>query len=252
LWYNYKKREEERAPNMQMNFVGFAPVFSKEKNNGLIISSNIKAIDTTENNLAYRSISTDLKRFNPLPYSKDEVTSIVHLFEKHKKEAKAYIYSEANETNFKNNTSNYSIIHVSSHGFANDKEPDLSGIVFSQPTDTSEKEDGILYTGETYNLNLKADLVVLSSCESGLGKLIKGEGLQALSRGFLYAGAPNVIFSLWRTLDKPTKDLMVQFYSNVLDGKTYAESLRQAKLNLIKNPGTAFPHFWGGFVLIGR
>ncbi len=250
LWYNSKKRENELASKRKLNFIGFAPVFSKA--NGVILSSNIGAIDTTGDNLAYRSISRDLKSFNPLPYSKDEVTSIVRLFEKRRKDAKAYLYSEASEANFKNNISSYSFIHISSHGFSNDKEPDLSGIVFSQPSDTTGKEDGILYAGETYNLNLNADLIVLSSCESGLGKLVKGEGLQAMSRGFLYSGTPNVIFSLWKALDKPTKDLMVQFYSNVLDGKTYAESLRLAKLKLINNHETAFPHFWGLFVLIGR
>jgi CHAT domain-containing protein len=252
LWFNSNKKEIKPAAKLKLNFIGFAPIFSKEKNNGLILSSNTHAFDTIGNNTAYRSISSDLKKFNTLPYSKDEVTSIVHLFEKRNKEAKAYLYSEASEKNFKNYSGNYGIIHISSHGFSNDKEPDLSGIVFSQPKDTSDKEDGILYTGETYNLNLHADLIVLSSCESGLGKLIKGEGLQALSRGFLYAGTPNIMFSLWKALDKPTKDLMVQFYSYVLDGNSYSESLRLAKLNLIKDPKTAFPHFWGAFVLVGR
>lgn len=252
LWYNSEKEKSKLAANQKMNFIGFAPVFSEENDNGIIISSNLSAIDTTESDLAYRSISSDLKRFNPLPYSKDEVTSIVKLFEKQKREAKAYIFSEANEANFKSYAPGYDIVHISSHGFSNDKEPALSGIVFSQPTDTLFKEDGILYTGETYNLNLNADLIVLSSCESGFGKLVKGEGLQALSRGFLYAGSPNVIFSLWKALDKPTKDLMVQFYSNVLEGKTYPEALRQAKLKLINDPKTAFPHFWGGFVMLGR
>lgn len=252
LWYNSKKKETGLASNREINFIGFAPVFSKEQNNGLIVSANISAIDTTEHNLAYRSVSSDLKRFNPLPYSRDEVTSIVKLFEKQKKEAKAYIYSEANEANFKSNAPGYDIIHISSHGFSNDKEPELSGIVFSQPADTLAQEDGILYTGETYNLDLNADLIVLSSCESGLGRLVKGEGLQALSRGFLYAGTPNVVFSLWKALDKPTKDLMIQFYANILKGKVYSESLREAKIRLINDPKTAFPHFWGGFVLVGN
>lgn len=252
LWYNSRKMENESIAKQKVNFIGFAPVFSKEKNNGTILSSNINTIDTTRNSLVYRSISADLKTLNPLPYSNDEVTSIVHLFEKRRKEAKAYLYSAASESNFKNNIEGYSFIHISSHGFSNDKEPALSGIVFSQPKDTSDKEDGILYTGETYNLRLNADLIVLSSCESGIGKLIKGEGLQALSRGFLYAGASNVIFSLWKALDKPTKDLMVQFYSHVLDGTSYPESLRLAKLNLINDPKTAFPHFWSGFVLVGK
>ncbi|NJK87810.1 MAG: CHAT domain-containing protein [Bacteroidales bacterium] len=84
---------------------------------------------------------------------------------------------------------------------------------------------------------------MLSSCESGMGKLIQGEGLQALSRGFLYAGTPNIIFSLWKALDKPTKELMVRFYTHVLEGKTYGEALQQAKIDLIKNEATAFPHF---------
>jgi len=252
LWYNSYKNENKTTAKIKLNFIGFAPVFSNEKNNGLILSSNISVLDTSGNSTAYRSISSDMKKFNPLPYSKDEVISIVKLFEKRRKEAKAYLYSEASEGNFKYNSGNFSIIHVSSHGFSNDREPDLSGIVFSQPTDISDKEDGILYTGETYNLNLKADLIVLSSCDGGIGKLIKGEGLQALSRGFLYAGAPNVIFSLWKALDKGTKDLMVQFYLNVLDGKSYSESLRTAKLKIINDPKTAFPHFWGGFVLVGR
>jgi CHAT domain-containing protein len=252
LWSNSNKNGNEIAAKQKVNFIGFAPVFSKEKNNGIILSSNISAIDTTGNDLAYRSISTDLKSFNPLPNSKEEVVSIVHLFEKRRKEAKVYLYSEASESNFKNNIKGYSIVHIASHGFSNDKEPELSGIVFSQPGDTSEKEDGILYAGETYSLNLSADLIVLSSCESGLGKLVKGEGLQALSRGFLYAGASNVMFSLWKVLDKPTEGLMLNFYSNVLDGKPYAESLRQAKLKLINDPKTAFPHFWGGFLLVGK
>ena len=234
-----------------MSFVGFAPVFSKGKNNGVILSSNLNAIDTTGGNLAYQTVSSDFKSFNPLPYSKDELASILNLFKKNNKAAKAYLYSDANEANFKNNSKNYSILHISSHGFSNDREPELSGVVFSQPTDTLEKEDGILYTGETYGLNLNADLVVLSSCEGGLGKLIKGEGLQALSRGFLYAGMP-IIFSLWKALDKQTMDLMVKFYSGLLEGKTYPEALRQAKLKLINDPKTAFPHFWGGFVLVGR
>lgn len=104
----------------------------------------------------------------------------------------------------------------------------------------------------TGNLNLKSDLLVLSSCESGVGKLMKGEGLQALSRGFFFAGTPNIVFSLWRILDKPTKKLMVNFYSNVLNGLSYSEALRQAKLSLINDPQTAFPYFWSSFILVGK
>jgi CHAT domain-containing protein len=256
LWYNSQQNETDQTKRTQINFVGFAPVFGDKKNNGIILSSNLNVIDTTGHNLAYRSVSADMKKFNPLPYSEDEVTSILHLFENKKKDAKVYLYTDASELNFKNNAGKYTYVHISSHGFSNDKDPKLSGIVFSQPDSSvatlHDPEDGILYAGETYNLNLKADLVVLSSCESGLGKLIKGEGIQALSRGFLSAGTPNIIFSLWKALDKPTKELMIDFYSYLLGGESYAEALRKAKLNLINNSKTAFPHFWGGFVLMGR
>lgn len=252
LWYNSKKREKQYTLNHQLNFIGFAPVFDKKQNNGEIRSGNVNVLDTTSMNLSYRSISSDLKSFKPLPFSKDEVTEIVHLFKQRQKEAKAFLYSDANEANFKKYAENFSIVHVSSHGFSNDKEPALSGLAFSQPTDTSVKEDGILYAGEAYNLNLNADLIVLSACESGLGKLIKGEGIQALSRGFLFTGVPNIIFTLWNAQDKATKVLMVKFYLNFLEGKTYSEALREAKLSLIRDPHFAFPHIWGMFILVGR
>lgn len=109
-----------------------------------------------------------------------------------------------------------------------------------------------MYANEIYNLNLNADLVVLSACETGMGKLIQGEGLMAMTRGFLCAGAPNIIFSLWKVTDKYSKDLMVEFYGNIINKGNYDTSLRNAKLRLIENEITAFPFYWGGFLLIGK
>jgi CHAT domain-containing protein/tetratricopeptide (TPR) repeat protein len=248
LWYNSAIKGISNYNTY--SFLGFAPVFKKEKSSGLILSSNLGAFDSSD--YAYRSFSSDLKRINPLPYSREEVLSIFHLFEKNKKEARAYLFEEANETNFKKESGKFNIIHISSHSFSNDKTPSSSCIIFSQPTDSIDKEDGILFANETFNLELNADLVVLSSCESGRGKLIKGEGIQSLSRGFLYTGVPNVVYSLWRVLDNNTKNFMVDFYSNVLKGKTYSESLQQAKLKMIRNKETAFPFFWAGFILDGK
>ncbi|NJO90495.1 MAG: CHAT domain-containing protein [Chloroflexia bacterium] len=122
-------------------------------------------------------------------------------------------------------------IHVASHSFANDKFPSLSGIAFSQPdtcNNSKNANDGILYASETYNLDLSnAELLVLSSCKSGLGKLIQGEGFLSLSRGFLYSGVPNILFSLWNVNDEATKDLMVEFYMQILKGKPYAVALQK-------------------------
>ena len=152
--------------------------------------------DTTYTSLATRSVSSDLKHFNALPYSEKEVKSILKLFQKYGQKADGYFLSEASEENFKKQASNYNYIHIASHSFTNDKYPALSGIAFSQPNTTAlpdgQKEDGILFAGESYNLNLsKANLVVLSSCQSGLGKLINGEGFLSLSRGFLFICSSN-------------------------------------------------------------
>ncbi|NJK87809.1 MAG: CHAT domain-containing protein, partial [Bacteroidales bacterium] len=140
--------QKDRSGN-ELSFLGFAPVFDGEGSNGLIARQNKKIVDTTYHHLDYRSVTSDLEHFNPLPWSKDEVISISELFAQQNIPAKAYLYNEANEVNFKNNAADYSILHVSSHGFANDKEPVLSGIVFSQSDDSLSLEDGILYAGET-------------------------------------------------------------------------------------------------------
>ena len=113
-------------------------------------------------------------------------------------------------------------------------------------------EDGVLYGGETYNLDLNVDLLVLSSCESGIGKLMKGEGIMAMTRGFFYSGATNIIFSLWKVYDRQTSDLMREFYHKVLAGETLSSSLRQAKLKMIADQRTAFPSKWSGFILVGN
>ena len=255
LWLNSRKKTNNQLA-IDDSFIGFAPVFDPKVNNGFIVSSKWIS-DTTDMELATRSISRDFTYLNPLEYSEDEVKSIVKLFNKQRKEAKGFFYQDANEENFKHNAQNYKYIHIASHSFTNDLYPNLSGIAFSQPdTNNLNKEhteDGILYAGETYNLNLsKADLIVLSSCKSGLGKLIQGEGFLSLSRGFLYSGAPNIMFSLWNVKDEQTKDLMINFYKHVLQGTDYASALREAKIQLINNPKTALPKYWGAWMLVGR
>lgn len=255
LWLNSIEMGGKRTERNN-SFVGFAPVFDSKTNNGYIASREWIS-DSTSTEPSTRSVSSDFKSFNSLPYSEDEINSIVKLFAKKKKEAKGYFHTQANEENFKSNIKDYNFIHIASHSFTNDKYPGLSGIAFSQPDTTEIKNekgnDGILYSGETYGLALSnADLIVLSSCKSGLGKLIKGEGFLSLSRGFLYSGAPNVIFSLWSIKDEQTKDLMVQFYKQVLKGQDYSKALRKAKLKLLNNKKTAYPKYWAGMVLVGE
>jgi CHAT domain-containing protein len=110
----------------------------------------------------------------------------------------------------------------------------------------------VLFSSEIYNLELNADLVVLSSCESGIGKLVMGEGVMALTRAFLYAGARNIIYSLWEVSDRHTSQLMIDLYKHILSDQGYSRALQAAKLKLIEEEETAFPKKWSGFVLLGR
>ena len=251
LWLNNHNREQKEVA--EKSFVGFAPVFDSKVNNGYILSSDWIS-DTTNIDLTTRSISSDLKYFNALPHSEKEIKSILKLFKKKRANVEGFFHHKANEENFKNNIRDYKYVHIASHSFTNDKYPALSGIAFSQPDTTSgNNEDGIFYASESYNLNLSnSELVVLSSCSSGLGKLIKGEGFLSLSRGFLYSGAPNIVFSLWNVKDEQTKDLMVHFYKQILNNKSYAEALREAKLKLLSNNETASPKYWAAWLLVGE
>jgi len=264
LWYNSVKEMSAKKSESQ-GFIGFAPVFDKITKNGEILTSNLREIDTSNFTISNRSFSKNMKDFNPLPESKLEIEEILRLFEQKGKRASAYLYKNASEENLKTNLKGYKYVHIATHGFSNDTKPMLSGLAFSQPSDTGnvtydsvlfeykvKGEDGILYAGEAYNLDLNADLVVLSSCDGGIGKLSKGEGLLSMTRGFLYSGTPNILYSLYKVSDKHTKDLMTDFYTGVLAGKSYADALRQAKLNMINNEATSSPFFWSGFVLLGR
>ena len=248
-----KKELSASNKNIADNFIGYAPVFSDGGNARENVNLQYLAVPAADTSEAFRSISPDGKKFNELKYSEWEVKSILNLYPltSDKLSDIAYFHSDATEESFKNNAKNYKIIHIASHSFINETHPDLSAIVFAQPRDSASSEDGILYAAETYNLDLKADLVVLSSCESGLGKLIKGEGMMALTRGFLYAGASNIIFSLWKIPDKQTSELMIDFYKNMLSGEDYSRALREAKLKLIANYSAARPRSWASFVLVG-
>lgn len=186
----------------------------------------------------------------PLPYSREEVDGIARLFRADEREV--FLGEAANEENVKapQRLSNYRFIHFSTHGYVNEARPRLSGLLLSQPGNP-QSEDGLLSSYEIFNLKLKADLVVLSACETGLGKEIKGEGLMSLMRAFMYAGTPSVVVSLWNVNDESAADLMVRFYRHLQkDGVSKSEALRQAQLEMINYSG--FPFFWAPFVLVGK
>jgi tetratricopeptide (TPR) repeat protein len=149
--------------------------------------------------------------------------------------------------------SQYRYVHFSTHGFLNSVHPELSGIVFSLVNKRGEAQDGFLRAHEVFNLKLPVELVVLSACQTGIGKEVKGEGLVSLTRGFMYAGAPRVVVSLWSVNETGTAELMVRFYREMLkEGKPAAAALRAAQISLMKEARWQSPFYWAAFTIQGE
>jgi len=149
--------------------------------------------------------------------------------------------------------SQYKVIHIASHGVLNSKHPELSGIVLSMVDENGKPIDGFLQLHEIYNLRLPAELVVLSACETAIGKEIRGEGLIALTRGFMYAGAARVVATLWKVDDAATATLMAQFYKEMFtNGKTPAAALQAAQIYVSQQKRWQEPYYWAGFMLQGE
>ncbi len=239
-----------RERQVNGTFAGFAPVFRESTGTGLILASNrfAQGLDTTHS----RSISIDGKRFRELPYSDVEVASIAEKFAERGLPSRTFVNKNASEENFKHNAPLFSYLHVATHGIVNARDPARSALLFAQPADTASGEDGVLYAAEAYNLDLNAQLVVLSSCESGIGRFVTGEGVYALMRGFLYSGARNIMYSLWQVMDHHTAELMQMFYEGVLKGWRFGKALQMAKIRMLAKERTAFPFCWAGFVLVGQ
>jgi CHAT domain-containing protein len=147
----------------------------------------------------------------------------------------------------------YRFIHFATHGYLDSERPDLSAIVLSLVDQNGKPRDGFLRTHDIYNLNLPAELVVLSACQTGLGKDIKGEGLVGLTRGFMYAGARAVVVSLWNVNDRATAELMQRFYRGMLrENLTPAAALRNAQAELARQPQWHSPYYWAAFTIQGE
>jgi CHAT domain-containing protein/tetratricopeptide (TPR) repeat protein len=149
--------------------------------------------------------------------------------------------------------SRYRYLHFATHGFVNSEHPELSGIVLSMVDEKGAPQDGFLRAHEIYNLKLNAELVVLSACQTGLGKEVTGEGVLGLTRGFMYAGAPRVVVSLWSVSDRATAELMSRFYRGMLKEKMRpAAALRAAQIEMLQQERWRAPFYWAAFTLHGE
>jgi CHAT domain-containing protein/Tfp pilus assembly protein PilF len=249
LWLSNRQKP---SPLREETWAGFAPVFSGSDREGYVIRSNDLPAPGPQPGNVLRSVPLDDLEFPELPGTENELRSIIGLFAAKKSKAVGFFHSLATEKLFKSSAMNeYSIIHLATHSLTNETNPKLSGFLFYPPAEAADGEDGVLYAGEAYNLNLNCNLLVLSSCESGTGRLVAGEGLMSLTRGLFYSGARNIIFSLWKVEDQTTGDLMVKLYQDILRGESFALALQRAKLALIADPFTAFPKYWAGFIILG-
>ena len=247
LWMLSKQRDKEQRSYIG-DFIGFAPVFDESNSTA---DTKITTVDTLT-----RAMVVGGKKFSKLQYSEKEISEISKLFEKNNKNAVSFFHQNATEDNFKQNMNGYKYIHVSTHGYANEHNSDLSGLAFyytpfNLDNSIEVKEDGLLFASEINCLETNAHLVVLSACETGMGKLVKGEGLIAINRGFIQSGVPNIVYTLWNVLDKSSSVLMIDFYKEILAGQNYAQAMRTVKLKMIQNPKTSYPKMWSSFVLMG-
>jgi CHAT domain-containing protein len=185
----------------------------------------------------------------PLPASSREVSEIAALYAG---SAVKFFADDASESHVTRNPAVAAAerLHFATHAQSDERHPELSGLVLAPGEGKSD--DGLLQVHEIFNLKLSADLVVLSACQTALGKEVTGEGLVGLTRAFFYAGVPSVVVSLWNVVDGPTPDLMLSFYEDLDRLGSRARALRQAKLATISRGGYSHPAYWAPFVLAGE
>jgi CHAT domain-containing protein/Tfp pilus assembly protein PilF len=193
--------------------------------------------------------TSDAFNFFRLKYSRFEIDRISSLFKKRKR--KIFRREEASKEQLINHClGDYKIIHFATHSIIDENIPARSSIVLSLDEDLTQ--DGFLQMREIYNLNLNSDLVTLSSCQTGLGEFIKGEGIEGINRAFFYAGASSVLMSLWAVNDQASYQLMERFYFHLRSADSIMNALRKAKLEMIDSNALSHPYYWAGFIISGK
>jgi CHAT domain-containing protein len=187
-----------------------------------------------------------------LPFTRQEANRLLALAPKGSS-LRATDFLASRATVLDGGLSQYRYVHFATHGLLDSERPGLSSLVLSTVDARGEPQDGFLRANDIYNLKLPAELVVLSACQTGLGKDVRGEGLIGLTRGFMYAGAARVVVSLWNVNDRATADLMARFYTKMLkQDERPAAALRAAQVAMWKQRRWQSPYYWAAFVLQGE
>ena len=218
------------ANTKEWDYLGFAPEYETD----LLASVNNQPAITRNG-------------FSVLLNNQPEIENVSALFN-----SKIFLGKAATKKAFQNTADKASILHLSMHAFANDQQPALSGLVFTQENNSSP-DSSILYAYELYNMNLDAQLAILSGCETGIGYLAKGEGIMSLGRAFKYAGCKEITMSLWKVNDKVTAEIVELYSKNLKEGMDKAKALQKAKIDYLEStvPIQQHPYFWSSFILQG-
>ncbi len=234
LWRNLQKSYANSKPK---SLLTIAPVFNQ---------------NNTDSSQNFNSLYRGDRVIDSLPHSREEIMGIEHILQNSLDSIRHLIHTDATRSNVKKYISNYDIVHFASHGIVNEEHPERSGMLLFLNDSTgnaTRKNIGLFGLGEFFNMEMNADLLVLSSCNSGKGNYMKGEGIIALPRGGILAGVPRVMASLWNVHDERTKEFIFLFYKHLANGNSYSEALQQAKLDAIQ--AGFLTKNWAGFILIG-
>lgn len=250
-----RREHKNRQPALKTLVVLADPIFSSDDERlrrNVEVSrpqSSKSNLDTVALNRA--AIDSNIS-FERLRFTRQEAEGILSLVPTNQSK-QAVDFTASRSTAFSQELRQYRIVHFATHGILNSKHPQLSGIVLSLFDEQGRPQNGFLRLHDVFNLNLQAELVVLSACQTGLGKAVRGEGLVGLTRGFMYAGSPRVVVSLWSVDDQATSELMKIFYENMLKkGLTPAAALRAAQTEIWRTQTYAAPYYWAAFTLQGE
>jgi CHAT domain-containing protein len=188
-----------------------------------------------------------------LPASRDEANAIANVLRSRDPQAVqiALDFDASRAHVLSDGLTRFRLVHFATHGMVDARHPEMSGLILSLVDRRGKRQDGYLRLGDIYKLKLSADLVVLSSCDSALGRDLESEGIIGLPRGFLYAGAKSVIASLWKVNDDATATLMSRLYTQIRNGESPSSALRRAQLEMLQDERWANPYYWAAFVLQG-
>ena len=216
-----------RDQNLNDKVLAFVPSFGQSTSAG---SSDAIRADLTD-----------------LTWTKTEVENLSNYFS-----TESYFDSDATEQAFKEKASDYKIVHIATHGLMDDQAPLFSKLVFS-PESQDSLNDGFINTRELFAMDIPAQLVVLSACETGSGVEASGEGIVSLANGFFFAGSKSVVMTLWQANDQSSAEVMDKFYEKLADGMGKAEALRQSKIDYLQQADglRANPYYWAHFVING-